>query len=280
MGWEIGSFGDRDIGYGVPAVCDHPACNAEIDRGLSYVCGSDPYGGEHGCGLFFCEKHRNYKEVENKRTIRVPGEEKIYINLCARCYYGKPSFEPKPDVTKWINHKLTHESWAEWRNENTEEVESLKTVLRNQTVKILPMWQPYASLAVLGEKENETRSWDTRYRGVVAIYATKNFPPSAKSLAYDNLFCREALSRHFIEQLPYAGIIGSVELVETEKTDSFLSKISEKERAFGDYSPGRFVWLFSNPVELKEPIPFKGQQGMWNAPDEIRNAILQSRGIQ
>ncbi len=53
MGWSIGSDGDRDIGYGVPAECDHPDCTAEIDRGLSYVCGGDPYGGEYGCGLFF-----------------------------------------------------------------------------------------------------------------------------------------------------------------------------------------------------------------------------------
>ncbi len=45
MGWSLGhdnrwgKFG-RDIGYGVPAICDHPGCNAEIDRGLSYVCGN------------------------------------------------------------------------------------------------------------------------------------------------------------------------------------------------------------------------------------------------
>lgn len=41
MGWSIGfdSNWNRDIGYGVPAFCDHPGCTAEIDRGLAYVCG-------------------------------------------------------------------------------------------------------------------------------------------------------------------------------------------------------------------------------------------------
>ena len=50
MGWSIGydSNWDRDIGYGVPAYCDHPDCNEEIDRGLSYVCGGEPYGGDRG----------------------------------------------------------------------------------------------------------------------------------------------------------------------------------------------------------------------------------------
>jgi hypothetical protein len=55
MGWSIGydSKWQRDIGYGVPGVCDDPACAEKIDRGLSYVCGGEPYGGDEGCGLYF-----------------------------------------------------------------------------------------------------------------------------------------------------------------------------------------------------------------------------------
>jgi len=50
MGWSIGfdSSWNRDIGYGVPAYCDHPKCSKKIDRGLSYVCGGEPYGGGGG----------------------------------------------------------------------------------------------------------------------------------------------------------------------------------------------------------------------------------------
>ena len=56
MSWSIGfdSNWNRDIGYGVPAYCDNPKCNKEIDRGLSYVCGGEAFGGEKGCGLYFC----------------------------------------------------------------------------------------------------------------------------------------------------------------------------------------------------------------------------------
>ena len=37
MSWAVGfdSQWDRDIGYGVPAYCDHPGCGKEIDRGLA-----------------------------------------------------------------------------------------------------------------------------------------------------------------------------------------------------------------------------------------------------
>ena len=66
MGWSIGydEKWARDIGYGVPAVCDHPDCDARIDRGLSYVCcNQEPRGGE-GCGLYFCEKHKGYLKYD------------------------------------------------------------------------------------------------------------------------------------------------------------------------------------------------------------------------
>lgn len=112
MGWSIGYDNNwkRDIGYGVPAVCDHPKCNEEINRGLGYVCGGEPYGGEKGCGLFFCGKHLNW--IGQK---------------CPRCAHYKPPYKnPKPDCEEWIRHKLTDESWEQWRKENPEEVKEME----------------------------------------------------------------------------------------------------------------------------------------------------------
>ena len=115
MGWSVGydSNWNRDIGYGVPATCDHPGCGEEINRGLAYVCGNQqPYGGEDGCGLFFCGKHGGG-------------------SLCERCEgkRKKSAFEPTPDVPEWIEWKLTDESWKRWRDENPEEVAALRAAL-------------------------------------------------------------------------------------------------------------------------------------------------------
>jgi len=90
MGWSTGydKNWNRDIGYGVQAVCDHPKCNKEIDRGLSYVCGSDPYGGEYGCGLYFCEEHFEYRK---------PRGSDRNIQLCPRCYRYKPPYKVKEE---------------------------------------------------------------------------------------------------------------------------------------------------------------------------------------
>lgn len=103
MGWSLG-FDDawqRDIGYGVPAICDHPNCNGEIHRGLAHVCGNqEPYGGDDGCGLHFCHAHGGG-------------------SLCAHCAKEDgETFDAKPDTEEWIQHKLTDPSWQEWREEN------------------------------------------------------------------------------------------------------------------------------------------------------------------
>jgi hypothetical protein len=124
MGWSIGfdSNWQRDIGYGVPSVCDHPDCNERIDRGLSYVCGGEPYGGDRGCGLYFCFKHQ--------KGYVSRGHETIGSQLCERCYpRRKNPFKAKDDIPLWIYWKLTDYSWEEWRNENPEKVAQMQAVI-------------------------------------------------------------------------------------------------------------------------------------------------------
>ena len=84
MGWSLGfdSNYNRAIGYSVEAICDHPGCTEEINRGLSHVCGGALYGGEEGCGLYFCGKHLFCGSLQ----------------LCERCQYSLEPFEPKDDI--------------------------------------------------------------------------------------------------------------------------------------------------------------------------------------
>ncbi len=120
MGWSIGYDINlkRDIGYGVPAICDHPDCSKKIDRGLAYVCGGEPYGGEYGCGLFFCESHLLY-DVE-----KVDG-----IQKCEQCLCGEARFDPKPDSLQWVRFKLKDKSWKQWREENPDEVARMRAAV-------------------------------------------------------------------------------------------------------------------------------------------------------
>lgn len=119
MGWDIGwdDRHHRDIGYGVPATCDHPGCEAVIHRGLAYACGAEHGGGDDGCGLYFCADHL---------LVGVDGKER---QVCERCARDAEPFEPKPDVREWVEWKLSDPSWQRWRDENPVEVSTLRARL-------------------------------------------------------------------------------------------------------------------------------------------------------
>lgn len=127
MGYQIYKVGKRWGGYGVPAICEYPDCNEEIDRGISYACGGEPFS-ELGCDRYFCSKHKNYEywDSKNGRWCRHKNDcDCECVEVCERCRANKPPFPYKPETSEWIKHLLTDESWAEWRKKNPEEVENL-----------------------------------------------------------------------------------------------------------------------------------------------------------
>jgi hypothetical protein len=77
MGWANCGHDSkgRPIGYAHAATCDHPECNALIDRGLSYACGGMHGQNEHDCDGYFCGAHLECVEL-------VGGE---CLQLCAAC---------------------------------------------------------------------------------------------------------------------------------------------------------------------------------------------------
>jgi len=74
MGWaNCGQDSQgRYIGYGVDAICDHPDCSKEINRGLPYVCGTMHGDDEISCEKYFCEEHKsNYVQIEHGRSTTI-----------------------------------------------------------------------------------------------------------------------------------------------------------------------------------------------------------------
>ncbi|MNO23015.1 ASCH domain protein [compost metagenome] len=145
-------------------------------------------------------------------------------------------------------------------------------------MKAITIIQPWATLIALGEKRFETRNWATKHRGQIAIHASKKINKAA---------CREpeikaALARHgyTVDNLPTGVVLAVTELEECWEVsrclrgDIVLEKdggntmredpISKNEEAFGWYDPGRYAWEMADVRRLPEPIPAKGQQGLWN----------------
>lgn len=119
--------GYRFAGYGVPAICEYPDCNEEIDRGMAHACGGEP-NSERGCDRYFCEKHLIF------HGFNLNGERQ-YLFVCERCDKYKDPYPYKPETKEWLEHILTDESWEIWRNDEKEKVEEYKKqleVLRNK----------------------------------------------------------------------------------------------------------------------------------------------------
>jgi len=137
-------------------------------------------------------------------------------------------------------------------------------------IPTITLWQPWASLAGLEKKQNETRSWAPSYRGPFAIHAAKSAPAYAKELAITDKTFNNALTGKteldlmIWPKLPFGAVIAVCTLADCVKiTPQFVAGLTDQERAFGDYTLGRYAWKLKDVARLKTPIPAKGQQGLW-----------------
>jgi hypothetical protein len=166
-------------------------------------------------------------------------------------------------------------------------------------MRAITLTQPYATLVALGAKHIETRSWATSYRGPLAIHAGKGLGPvggidglqelcaqepfcSVLTIAGRQHYARLHSLRDMVEHefMPLGAIIAVCELHDCRPTTTeampgkrgwsgYVGEkltywdLTDQERAFGDYTPGRYAWLLSNIRVLPEPIPVRGALGLW-----------------
>ena len=63
--------------------------------------------------------------------------------------------------------------------------------------------------------------------------------------------------------LPLGKIIGHVDLLDIRRTEKVVSTLSDVEAGYGDYSPGRYAWLTTDPELLSHPVAASGHLGIW-----------------
>jgi activating signal cointegrator 1 len=169
-------------------------------------------------------------------------------------------------------------------------------------MKALSLTQPWATLIAIGAKAIETRSWQTSYRGPLAIHAAKGFPPWARNIcgvkpfhqALHALLPEPGIGQLFptdrIQQsLPLGAIVAVCELVncvritdqqQLYQADSRIDlSLTQRflvipppapELHYGDYTPGRFAWILANVQPLEEPVKISGAQGLWEWAEKPR----------
>lgn len=143
-------------------------------------------------------------------------------------------------------------------------------------MKILTLWQPWATFIALNFKRYETRSWGTQYRGKLAIHAAKrHIDPDGKyaaSWVYELTNGKLALKRR---DYPLGCIVAIADLVDCPQMDSSLiNRQTELELAVGHWQFGRFAWKLENIVALPEPIPYRGSQGLRDVRPEVLEILM------
>src|SRR5215475_3599982 len=119
-----------------------------------------------------------------------------------------------------------------------------------KTIMGLSLWQPWASLMALNAKKIETRSWPTNYCGPVAIHAAKKWDQELRDTCHsepfeDALFGDEKFVKD--EDLPRGCFVALGKLHRVLSTTEYAPAIPSMETDeywFGDYSSGRFMWVF------------------------------------
>lgn len=157
-------------------------------------------------------------------------------------------------------------------------------------MKALSLWQPHASLVGRG-KIHETRSWQTSYRGPIAIHAAQRWTGIERDFCLNDPFCRvleregllEITRDKFDFRLPLGAIIATAYLARIIPTEHCYTVdlrmplgnayyIDPTDYLFGNYEKGRFAWKLEKVQILAEPIPYRGAQGLFNIPDDLLKA--------
>lgn len=136
-------------------------------------------------------------------------------------------------------------------------------------MKVISVWQPWATLIMLRHKLNETRSFPAPR----SLIGTRIGIASTKQLRHEQkqALCDPDFMAHFLplnvpsfDKLVHGCLLGTIELHSSEViTEELMEDTTDEELAFGWYSPGRYVWRLRDPILFDEPIPVRGQQGIW-----------------
>lgn len=141
----------------------------------------------------------------------------------------------------------------------------------------LTVWQPWATLVACGAKQVETRSWPTGYRGWLAIHAAATLWLEGYEACRREPI-RSALAAAGYDdptELPLGAVVGLVRVVNCVEIRPGVRLPDEPERSFGEYRPGRYMWLLMGAVRLERPVPARGGQRLWEwrAPEEVLELV-------
>jgi activating signal cointegrator 1 len=136
-------------------------------------------------------------------------------------------------------------------------------------LSVLSIYQPWASLLVVGARVYDVQHQPTTYRGEVGIFAPLHFPEWSQRRALEPEFAG-LLSAAGLKPwaLPRGVLLGVADLVDviSIETEGVVAGVAmcTLERRIGDYKAGRFAFRYERIRRLREPIGHRGRAGLWH----------------
>jgi len=143
-------------------------------------------------------------------------------------------------------------------------------------MKVISIWNPWATLVVKGLKLIETRSWAAPRSLVgqrIGIASTKQIRPDQRLE-----ITRDEFAKHYaatdlpmitsgfadLNKFHNGYLLGTALLISSDViTEEDMNDITDEELAFGWFSPGRYAWRLRDAVEFAKPVSARGSQGIW-----------------
>jgi activating signal cointegrator 1 len=127
----------------------------------------------------------------------------------------------------------------------------------NIQMKALTIIEPHATLIMIGVKPYETRSWETSFRGFIAIHAGKG--TDDLYLPKKDPYRTPLVNAGYLKPTDFhlgcvLGVVKLVDCIPAEKAH---------DKTFGGFEAGRFAWKLEVVEVFPKPIPAKGALGLW-----------------
>ena len=148
-------------------------------------------------------------------------------------------------------------------------------------MKALTLSEPWASLAAYGIKQYETRGFNYNHgQEPFLIHAAAAIPKAGRAAMETEPFASAlaSLGIRGLDDFKLGHILGRVEVIRTARIvtgqpgDGEMTAPTDRELAFGDYTPGRYAWQLVNPALLLHPLPAKGKLSLWEfkVPEAVK----------
>lgn len=134
----------------------------------------------------------------------------------------------------------------------------------NQSIKAVTVYEPWAGLIARQFKEYETRSWYTPYRGPLVIHSGKREP-----MVEEMAVIEDALGKNYFLLMNFGCGLCVCELVHCYPVEAVRDRMTMREYKLGNYSNGRYAWHMKVLKVFERPIPMRGQQGLWDWPEDV-----------